>query len=117
MLEWILANGLLLNVLNETYSFYTVPWVLWNVKFGIFLSKLFTAQEDDDGSGAPPPDDTNGRPTRSRDRRIYLVRNGPYSIIRHPIYCGLLLEALGSNVIGGFASWVALVSRLPTSFS
>ena len=70
----------------------------------------------DEWRNTPPPDDTTtgSRWTRnSRDRRIiYLVRNGPYSIIWYLIYCGLLLEALGSNVSDGFTSWIALVALI-----
>jgi len=179
-LEWIVANTLVFRVLDK-YSFYTFPWILWNITFGIFLTKLFLAPNDDDtktktpwpigptvGSfgfvltaikidsdesapsgiirfsativgycicllgfaliglasdalgeewrDAPPPsesgDSTNTTNEDSKlvpPKRIHtLVTNGPYAIVRHPIYCGLLLEALGSNVVGGFSSWIAI---------
>ena len=79
--------------------------------FGFALIGILKDPLGDEWRDAPPPDDTTGRRTSSnRDRRFYLVRNGPYSIIWHPIYCGFLLEALGSNMIGCFASLIALVA-------
>jgi protein-S-isoprenylcysteine O-methyltransferase Ste14 len=166
LLEWILANTLVLKILDDSYSFYTVPWVLWNITFGIFLFKLFTAPEDDgsvwpigptvgafgfaltavkvgdaatawhtylgyaicvfgfatigissDALGdewrdAPPPESGTDATEKSKlvATRQSLVTSGPYGVIRHPIYCGLLLEALGSNVVGGFSSAIALVA-------
>jgi len=154
-LEWMFANTLVFRVLdNQKYSFYTFPWILWNITFGIFLTKLFLAPNDDDTKSktpwpigptvgsfgfvltaikidsdksappgnalgeewrdAPPPSES-GDSTINEDsklvpsKRIHnLVTNGPYAIVRHPIYCGLLLEALGSNVVGGFSSWIAM---------
>ena len=196
LLEWVLANTLVWKVLNETYSFYTLPWILWNITFGIFLFKLFTAPGDDgsvwpigptvgafgfvltaikkvhedehendsndvswnmvlgyciclfgfaligissdflgdEWRDAPPPtsgEDGNndeqsellGSSASSHNRKgnddnndnnltniQNLVTSGPYMIIRHPIYCGLLLEAFGSNVVGGFASWISFLA-------
>jgi len=192
-LEWILANWFVLKVLGETYSFYTLPWILWNITFGIFLFKLFNSPEEGDDdensvwpigptvgaigfcltaikidsgdtestettswnewlgygicvlgfaligiasealgeewSDAPPPsigpppssgtDETSGLllpefALQTSDQNSttlqfhLLVTNGPYAMVRHPIYCGLLLEALGSNIVGGFSSYIAL---------
>ncbi|MGO8830572.1 MAG: methyltransferase family protein [Steroidobacteraceae bacterium] len=51
----------------------------------------------------------SGRITRKTDHRV--VDSGPYAIVRHPIYCGLLLSLIGSALaegtapaIGGFFS-------------
>jgi protein-S-isoprenylcysteine O-methyltransferase Ste14 len=55
-----------------------------------------------------------------------LVRRGPYRVVRHPIYAGLLLAMLGSalgcgelgallGVVLGFAGWLAK-ARLEESF-
>lgn len=193
LLEWVLANALVLEVLDDRYSFYAVPWILWNITFGIFLFKLYSAPEDetspwpigptvgafgfvltatrirdprddeeesggsvswhvvlgcgvcllgfaligvasdalgDEWRDAPPPesgadaadasDGGDGEATKllaskasesSNDAAVHipnLVTTGPYGVVRHPIYCGLLLEALGSNVVGGFSSGVAV---------
>jgi len=173
--EWILANALVLQVLDDKYSFHTIPWVLWNITFSIFLFKLFTSPEDDgkvwpvgptvgafgfvltaikvdygdNGGGvapwnvwlgcciclfglalvgvscdalgdawrdapAPPPSPGDGinneRSLLQPQRRKNIIADGPYKIIRHPIYCGLLSEALGSVVVGGFKSWIAIVA-------
>lgn len=186
-LEWILANCLVVFG-DEKLSFYALPWVVWNITFGIFLFKLFTApaaaeegvwpigptvgafgfcltavriQNDNDSGGdsgssdglvwnhllgyaicvlgfalvgissdalgdewsdAPPPatdttteateasklrDAGNNEGSRRRRADNNLVTTGPYGYVRHPIYAGLLLEALGSNVVGGFSSAIA----------
>ena len=65
---------------------------------------------------APPPFESDSSTNTTNEdsklvppKRIHnLVTNGPYAIVRHPIYSGLLLEALGSNVVGGFSSWIAI---------
>ena len=202
-LEWILANALVLlgddwtantstSTTTTTYSFYVLPWVVWNITFGIFLFKLFTApaaaeegvwpigptvgafcfvltaikinntdvdtdvENDvattmawnhllgygiqvlgfvlvglssdalgDEWSDAPPPNSTtasgedstllnanananaNANTTTTTKHTTHLVRTGPYRFVRHPIYSGLLLEAMGANVVGGFASPIA----------
>ena len=38
------------------------------------------------------------------------MENGPYSIIRHPIYAGLPAKAVRSVVTGGFFSIVAIAA-------
>jgi len=159
-LEWILANALVLRVLDDKYSFHTLPWVFWNVTFGIFLFKLFTSPEDDgkvwpvgpsvgafgfvltavkvddayNDDGVPwnvwlgccvclfgfalvgVSSDSLGDawrdtppPCGERQRKNIII-DGPYKIIRHPIYCGLLSESLGSVVVGGFKSWIAVMA-------
>lgn len=188
-LEWILANTLVLKVLSDEYSFYVIPWILWNITFGIFLFKLFTAPEDDNTNGgsvvwpigpavgafgfvltaikvsdgsknnwniifgcvvclfgfvligissdalgdewrdAPPPEVNNKNDNNQTigqivndksvlldsNKHINLVTTGPYGIIRHPIYCGLLLEAFGSNIVGGFRSVLAVIAFFSVS--
>jgi len=49
-------------------------------------------------------------------RKRSLVKSGPYSVIRHPIYAGLLTQCLGSVVSGGFSSIVA-ITALVCSFT
>lgn len=191
-LEWILANALVL--LSGEYSFYALPWALWNITFGIFLFKLFTAPAaaeegvwpigptvgalgfvltaikihsditidiggggyafsmawnhllgyaiqvlglalvgissdalGDEWSDAPPPNSDNDKSTttttaaaaageaselvkKTNSRATTLVKTGPYRFVRHPIYTGLLMEALGATVTGGFASKVACLA-------
>ena len=42
-----------------------------------------------------------------------LVQDGPYAIVRHPIYTGLLAAILGTALtLGTLASWIAVVSGL-----
>jgi protein-S-isoprenylcysteine O-methyltransferase Ste14 len=42
-----------------------------------------------------------------------LIRNGPYSVVRHPIYSGLLLAVLGTAlVVGELRAFVALAMIL-----
>jgi protein-S-isoprenylcysteine O-methyltransferase len=40
--------------------------------------------------------------------RPTLVRSGPYRVLRHPIYGGLLLAALGSALVTG-PGWLVVV--------
>jgi protein-S-isoprenylcysteine O-methyltransferase Ste14 len=44
----------------------------------------------------------------SRKEKPELVTSGPYSVIRHPIYTGLILAMLGS-AIGVNLSWALLL--------
>jgi len=183
-LEWILSNALVF-LGDSEYSFYALPWALWNITFGIFLFKLFTAPAaaeegvwpigptvgalcfvltaikvdtttssidtsamawnhllgygiqilglalvglssdalGDEWSDAPPPKSDNDETTttttttplsdeaskllKKNIRPTNIVTTGPYRFVRHPIYSGLLLEALGASVVGGFASKIA----------
>jgi protein-S-isoprenylcysteine O-methyltransferase Ste14 len=42
-----------------------------------------------------------------------LVQDGPYAIVRHPIYTGLLAAILGTALtLGTLASWIAVASGL-----
>ena len=41
----------------------------------------------------------SGRPTIKEDHE--LVRNGPYAFVRHPIYTGLLVSAIGTSIAFG----------------
>lgn len=46
--------------------------------------------------------------------RHELRTNGPYGLVRHPIYTGLLGLVLGATLAGGFGGWVvALVVAVP----
>uniref|UniRef100_A0A7S1B8M2 Steroid 5-alpha reductase C-terminal domain-containing protein n=1 Tax=Corethron hystrix TaxID=216773 RepID=A0A7S1B8M2_9STRA len=187
VLEWTAAN--IIVFLQDDISFYPLPWILWNITFGIFLFKLFTSPDDEDSGwpigptvgalafvltalkkddqdsvptwnavlgsvicvfgfaligiasdtlgnewrDAPPPENnaydvanttTNiedtiknvdenteilltEHPIGGKINNQKLIMEGPYKIIRHPIYAGLLLEAFGSNVVGGFSSSIA----------
>ena len=40
--------------------------------------------------------------------RPTLVRSGPYRVVRHPIYSGLLLAAIGSALVTG-PGWLVVV--------
>jgi protein-S-isoprenylcysteine O-methyltransferase Ste14 len=48
-----------------------------------------------------------GMPMTVRARPT-LVRSGPYSVVRHPIYSGLLLAAIGSALVTG-PGWLVVV--------
>jgi protein-S-isoprenylcysteine O-methyltransferase Ste14 len=48
-----------------------------------------------------------GMPMTVRARPT-LVRSGPYSVVRHPIYSGLLLAAVGSALVAG-PGWLVVV--------
>jgi protein-S-isoprenylcysteine O-methyltransferase Ste14 len=42
-----------------------------------------------------------------------LVQDGPYAIVRHPIYTGLFAAILGTALtLGTLASWIAVASGL-----
>jgi len=80
--------------------------------FGFATIGISSDALGDEWRDAPPPE--SGSETTEQSKlvapRQSLVTSGPYGLIRHPIYCGLLLEALGSNVVGGFSSAIALVA-------
>jgi protein-S-isoprenylcysteine O-methyltransferase Ste14 len=44
-----------------------------------------------------------------------LIRNGPYALVRHPIYTGLLLALIGSALAVG--KWRALIALVPFAFA
>jgi protein-S-isoprenylcysteine O-methyltransferase Ste14 len=43
-----------------------------------------------------------------------LVTDGPFAIVRHPMYCGLILAALGSLLI--YPTWTTLLSAFFAPF-
>merc|ERR1712232_287069 len=96
---------------DECTAVYTIKGIEWNVLLGCLICvmgfALIGIASDalgDEWRDAPPPKNSN------KNRIHNLVTKGPYGIIRHPIYCGLLLEALGSNVVGAFSSHIAVVA-------
>jgi protein-S-isoprenylcysteine O-methyltransferase Ste14 len=44
-----------------------------------------------------------------------LIRSGPYSLLRHPIYTGLLTMYVGTAVVSG--EWLALVGLAMAGFA
>jgi len=44
-----------------------------------------------------------------------LIRSGPYALVRHPIYTGLLLALIGTALAVG--KWRALIALLPFAFA
>jgi protein-S-isoprenylcysteine O-methyltransferase Ste14 len=46
-----------------------------------------------------------------------LIQSGPYAIVRHPIYTGIILSALGDAIAFGFrVEYIAIVFALFVSF-
>lgn len=93
--EWYVVGqfallGLLVLALWLTPS-YSPPWLIWGgwgLAWAGLLVLLLAAWQLGRNLTALPKPKPNG----------YLVQTGLYRVVRHPIYCGVLLWAIGSSL-------------------
>lgn len=52
------------------------------------------------------------QPTQQGTQCRTIVKEGPYGIVRHPLYTGLLTELVGAWIGAGASSWIGLVALI-----
>lgn len=104
LLAW---PGILGARLEQRFAPYSPPW-FWItvalVAFGIGFSIAARLRLGGNWSGPV---------TVKKDHE--LIRSGPYALVRHPIYTGLLLAVIGSALFIG--RWRALIALVPLIFA
>lgn len=110
---WLLWAGRVPGALLNERLFPWAPWEFWVAAFVTAAGMLFTVW-----ARVPPGGNWSGIVTIKRDHE--LIVDGPYALVRHPIYTGLLVAFIGSamargewrGVLAVLVAWAALWRKL-----